>query len=135
MFNARGGKPSHTHTWMQTLNPSTSAKPVMTKLQNLFVALVYTGRERFIRTRFNLIRSYCEIFFYHFLNISCLKCTVNSNFHLIRSKILPTNDFELTVPNLYGCLSDDTKMFLSSLVIRFCLLNRIRKDQVVLPME
>ena len=39
--------------------------------------------------------------FYHFPNISCLKCTVNSNFHLIRSKTLLTNDFELTVPNLY----------------------------------
>ena len=25
----------------------------------------------------------------------------NSNFHLIRRKTLPTNDFELTVPNLY----------------------------------
>ena len=29
------------------------------------------------------------------------KCTVNSNFHLIGSKTLLTNDFELTVPNLY----------------------------------
>ena len=53
-----------------------------------------------VNSKFHLIRSYCEIFFYHFPNISCLKCTVNSNFHLIRSKILPTNDFELTVPNL-----------------------------------
>ena len=35
-----GRKPGHTHTWMQILNPSTSAKPVMTKLQNLFFALV-----------------------------------------------------------------------------------------------
>ena len=51
--------------------------------------------------KFHLIRSFCEIFYYHFPNISCLKCTVNSNFHLIRSKIFPTNDFELTVPNLY----------------------------------
>lgn len=33
----RGGKPSHTHTRIGILNPSTSAKPVMTKLQNLFV--------------------------------------------------------------------------------------------------
>ena len=41
----------------------------------------------------------CFLVFYHLPNISCLKCTVNSNFHLIRSKIL-TNDFELTVPNL-----------------------------------
>ena len=51
-------------------------------------------------SEFHLIRSYCEIFFYHFPNIPCLKYTVNSNFHLIRSKTLLTNDFELTVPNL-----------------------------------
>ena len=54
-----------------------------------------------VKSKFHLIRSYCEIFFYHFPNISCLKCTVNSNFHLIRSKTLLTKDFELTVPNLY----------------------------------
>ena len=54
-----------------------------------------------VNSKFHLIRSYCEIFFYHFPNISCLKCTVISNFHLIRSKTLPRNDFELTVPNLY----------------------------------
>ena len=54
-----------------------------------------------VNSKFHLIRSYCEIFFYHIPNISCLKCTVNSNFHLIRSKTLLTNDFELTVPNLY----------------------------------
>ena len=36
----RGGKPSYTHTWMQILNPSTSAKPFMTKLQNWFAMLV-----------------------------------------------------------------------------------------------
>ena len=33
----KGGKPSDMHTWMKSL---TSTKPVMTKLQNLFVALV-----------------------------------------------------------------------------------------------
>ena len=54
-----------------------------------------------VNSKFHLIRSYCEIFFYHFPNISCLKCTVNLNFHLIRSKTLLTNDFELTVPDLY----------------------------------
>ena len=54
-----------------------------------------------VNSKFHLIRSYCEIFFYHFPNISCLKCTVNLNFYLIRSKTLPTNDFELTVPDLY----------------------------------
>ena len=36
----RGWKCCHAHFWMQILYPSTSAKPVMTKLQNLFVALV-----------------------------------------------------------------------------------------------
>ena len=55
-----------------------------------------------VNSKFHLIRSYCEIFFYHFPNISCLKCTVNSNFRLIRSKTLLTNDFELTIPNLYS---------------------------------
>ena len=33
--------------------------------------------------------------------------TVNSNFHLIRSKTLPTNDFELTVPDLYTVTSTE----------------------------
>ena len=54
-----------------------------------------------VNSKFHLIRIYYEIFFYHFPNISCLKCTVNSNFHLIRSKTLLTNVFELTVPDLY----------------------------------
>ena len=35
-----GWKLNHMHTWMQILNPSTSAKPFMTKLQNLFVVLI-----------------------------------------------------------------------------------------------
>ena len=51
-----------------------------------------------VNSKFHLIQSYYEIFFYHSPNISCLKCTVN--FHLIRSKTLLSNDFELTVPNL-----------------------------------
>ena len=38
--DVRGGKYGHTHIWTEMLNPSTSAKPVMTTLQNLFVALV-----------------------------------------------------------------------------------------------
>ena len=54
-----------------------------------------------VNSKFHLIRSYCEIFFYHFPNISCLKYTVNSNFRLIWRQTLPTNDFELTVPDLY----------------------------------
>ena len=32
---------------------------------------------------------------------SCLNCTVYSNFHLFQRKTLLTNDFELTVPDLY----------------------------------
>ena len=53
-----------------------------------------------VNSKFHLIRSYCEIFFYNFPNIPCLKYTVDSNFHLIRSKTLLTNDFELTFPDL-----------------------------------
>ena len=71
-----------------------------------------------VNSKFHLIRSYCEIFFYHFPNISCLKCTVNSNFHLIRSKTLLTNDFELTVPNLYKYVGVNTCYPMSVLVSR-----------------
>ena len=60
-----------------------------------------TVNSNMVNSKFHLIRNYCEIFFYNFPNIPCLKYTVNSNFHLIRSKTLPTNDFELTVPDLY----------------------------------
>ena len=60
-----------------------------------------TVNSNMVNSKFHLIRSYCEIFVYNCPNISCLKYTVNSNFHLIRSKTLPTNDFELTVPDLY----------------------------------
>ena len=54
-----------------------------------------------VNSKFHLIRSYYVIFFYNFPNITCLKYTVNLNFHLIQSKTLPMNDFELTVPDLY----------------------------------
>ena len=69
-------------------------------------------------SKFHLIRSYCEIFFYNFPNISCLKYTVNSNFQLIRSKTLPMNDVELTVPDLYM----NTKLALMALlpILRVC---------------
>ena len=80
-----------------------------TDLLNLRTTCMYyagyrsgTVNSNTVNSKFHLIRSYCEIFFYHIPNISCLKCTVNSNFHLIRSKTLLTNDFELTVPNLYS---------------------------------
>ena len=38
--NTSSQKPVHMQTSMQILTPSTSAKPAMTKLQNLLVALV-----------------------------------------------------------------------------------------------
>ena len=81
----------------------TNVKCIDTDLQNVHVRVYRSGRvnSNTVNLKFHLIRSYYEIFFYHFPNIPCLKCTVNSNFHLIQSKILLTNDFELTVPNLY----------------------------------
>ena len=51
--------------------------------------------------KFHLIRIFHEVSVNIFSIISCLKCTVNSNFHLIRRKFLPTNHFELTVADLY----------------------------------
>ena len=50
-----------------------------------------------VNSKFHFIQSFCDIYVKCFPMISCLKCTVNSNFHLIRSKILPKIDFELTV--------------------------------------
>ena len=55
-----------------------------------------------VNSKFNLIQIFYEVSVNIFSIISCLKCTVNSNFHLIQSKTLPTNDFELTVPDLYN---------------------------------
>ena len=66
-----------------------------------------------VNSKFHLIRSYCEIFVYNCPNISCFKYTVNSNFHLIRSKTLPTNDFELTVPDLYKALHSTVRRSLA----------------------
>ena len=68
------------------------------------ISTIYRSRmvnSNTVNSKFHLIRSYCEIFFYHFPEISCLKYTVNLNFHLIISKTLLTNDFELIVPHLY----------------------------------
>ena len=82
----------------------------------IFLFFAYCSRYRSgtvnlntVNSKFHLIRSYCEIFFYNFPNIPCLKCTVNSNFHLIRSKTLPTNDFELTVRDLYWKIHENFK--------------------------
>ena len=79
-----------------------------------------TVNSNMLSSKFHLIRSYCEIFFYNFPNIPCLKYTVNSNFHLIRSKTLLTDDFELTVPDLHICV------VLSSILINFTNTNKIQ---------
>ena len=57
-----------------------------------------------VNLQYHFIGSFREMFSYHFPIVSCLKCTVNSidsYFHLLRRKSLPTNDFELTVQDLY----------------------------------
>ena len=68
-----------------------------------------TGRTRLIRTKLIRNSTLFKVSVKCFPIISCLKCTVNSNtvnsnFHLIQSKSLPTNDFELTVPDQYTIL-------------------------------
>ena len=60
-----------------------------------------TVNSNMVNSKFHFIQSFCDISVKCFPIISCLKCTVNSNFHLIRRKTLPTNDFELTVSDLY----------------------------------
>ena len=46
--------------------------------------------------------------------ISSLKYTVNSNFYLIQNKTWPTNDFELTMPNLYFFGANQQTLFIKS---------------------
>ena len=60
-----------------------------------------TGRARLIRTHLIQSSTLFEVSVKCFPFISCLKCTVNSNFHLIRRKSLLMNDFKLTVSDLY----------------------------------
>ena len=76
-------------------------RPYSCKYSHLLGYRSGTVNSNTVNSKFYLIRSYCEIFLNHFPNISCLKCTVNLNFHLIRRKTLLTNDFELTVRDLY----------------------------------
>ena len=61
-----------------------------------------------VNSKFHFIRSFCEMFSYHFPIISCLKCMINLYFHSFRRKSLPMNDFELTVPDLYwySCIAE-----------------------------
>ena len=61
----------------------------------------HTVNSNTVNSKFHLIQSFYEVFVNIFSIISCLKFTVNLNFHLIQSKTLPTNDLELTVPDLY----------------------------------
>ena len=88
-----------------SIDGSDSLLPIITKYRSGMV------NSNTVNSKFYLIRSYCEICFYDFPNIPCLKCTVNSNFHLIRSKTLLTNDFELTVPDLYSFLNNEWVWF------------------------
>ena len=83
---------------------SVHLKNVKAQLQPASCTYIYrsgTVNSKTVNSKFHLIQSFCEISAKSFPTISCLKCTVNSNFHLIRSKTLWTNDFELTVPDLY----------------------------------
>ena len=101
-----------------------------------------TVNSNMVNSKFHLIWSYYEIFFYHFPNIPCLKCTVNSNFHLIRSKTLPTNDFKLTVPDLYHTtnkmiLSDPNLTPIHVSVIHLCFLqtHKMRNNDTIFYVE
>ena len=89
--------PARKDTWYQTIHLFT----VLLHKCPIFRYRSGTVNSNTVNSKFHLIRSYCEIFFYTFPNIPCLKFTVNSNIHLIRSKTLPTNDLELTVPDPY----------------------------------
>ena len=71
-----GWKPSHTNTWMQMLNPSTSAKPFMTKHQNLFVVWVNINIFQIILLT-NKCNLCCEhIFEYADMQNVCSVCTI-----------------------------------------------------------
>ena len=63
--------------------------------------IFHTGRARLIRTRSIRSSTLFEVSVKAYPIISCSKCTVNSYFHLFQRKSLPTNDFELTVSDLY----------------------------------
>ena len=62
--------------------------------------LLNTGRARLIRTRPIRSSTSFEVSVKCFPIIPCLKFMVNLYFHLFQRKTLPTNDFELTVPDL-----------------------------------
>ena len=94
-------------TMISLPGPCWASLKFLNKLSGFELSLHYRSgmvNSNTVNLKFHLIQSYCEIFVYNCPNISCLKCTVNSNFHLIWSKTLLTNDFKLTVPDLY-CVS------------------------------
>ena len=72
-----------------------------------------------VNSKFHLIQSFYEVTVNSFPIISCLKYTVNPNFHLIRSKTLLTNDFELTVPDLY--VEYCTQCLCLSIIAHLCI--------------
>ena len=86
----------------QTFSPKQNTENIETKskaLQKYYRS--GTVNSNTANSKFHLIQSFCEMFCYHFAIIPCLKCMVNSYFHLIRRKFLLTNDFELTELTLY----------------------------------
>ena len=91
--------------WLPPLDILDPPLPLTYDHFNLDAASVYkyrsgTVNSNTVNSKFHFIRTFCEMFSYHFPIIWCLKRMVNSYFHLFRRKSLPTKNFELTVPNL-----------------------------------
>ena len=75
--------------------------PYGTVYNFLIISTVYTGPAWLIRTRLIRSSTLFEVSVKCFPIISCLKCMLNSYFHLFRRKSLPTNDFKVTMPELW----------------------------------
>ena len=76
--------------------------------------------------RSETVNSNTVISYFHFipfLIISCLKCTSNSYFHLVRSKTLPTNNLELTVSDLYTKFPDFQMAYVMPFRAMVCRVN------------
>ena len=61
------------------------------KVTTFYIAFRYrlnTVNSNTVNSKFHLNRSFYEVSVNIFSNISCLKCTVNSNFHFIQNKTL-----------------------------------------------
>ena len=65
--------------WSPPSNGLCTIKETETDVKNDNNGLYRSGT---VNSKFHFIRSFCGMFCYHFPIISCLKCTVNSYFHL-----------------------------------------------------